>query len=164
MFHTAVMDVIKMQCETDPLPLERKINTDIEEQKLQEGNVSYLQVTGIKTECIDHSSDVKSEMTFDKTHVPIDLSFVKNEVEEENVLKLHMSEIKTECMDHSYDLKAEMTFEESPVPVDFSIMKNEVEDEACDIIKEDKEAELQETAEENEVFTEGHDGRNQDGT
>ncbi|XP_069670109.1 uncharacterized protein [Periplaneta americana] len=124
---SAVMDVIKMEREIDPLALERSNNTDIEEEKPQEGNVLDLKVTGIKTECVDDSYDVKSEMTFDKTDVPIDFVFVKSEVEEGNELDLHVTEIKTECMDHSCDLKSEMTFVESPVPIDSPIIKIEAE-------------------------------------
>ncbi|XP_069670000.1 uncharacterized protein [Periplaneta americana] len=164
MFHTAVMDVIKKERDIDTLALEGSNNTYIGKEKLQEGNVLDLQVTGMKTECMDHSYEVKSEMAFDKSPVPIELSFVKSEVEEGTVLGLHMTEIKTECMDHSYDLKSEMTFEESPVPAGFPVMKSEAEDEACEIHKEQDEVELQVTAEENEVFTEGRDIRNQDGT
>ncbi|XP_069669998.1 zinc finger protein 431-like isoform X8 [Periplaneta americana] len=155
MFHTAVMDVIKKERDIDTLALEGSNNTYIGKEKLQEGNALDLQVTGIKTECMDHGYGVKSEMTFDKTPVPIEVSFVKSDVEEGNELDLHMAEIKTECMDHSYDLKSEMTFEESPVPAGFPVMKSEAEDEACEIHKEQDEVELQVTAEENEVFTEG---------
>ncbi|KAJ4425929.1 hypothetical protein ANN_27555 [Periplaneta americana] len=220
---------------------------------VMEGKLLDLQVTGIKTECMDHSTDVKSEMTFDKTHMPIGISFVKSEVEEEtvaeiktegtdhscdvkseisrvespvpidfpvmkreveryvdysdtgsrrlgnlqmgnltfspynrqassedkitltkshlsisaippelthfgdegNVLDLHMIGVKTECMDHSYDRESETTFEECPVPIHFPIIKSETEDKALNINKEQDEAKLQVTAEENEVFTEG---------
>ncbi|XP_069670097.1 uncharacterized protein PF3D7_1120000-like isoform X8 [Periplaneta americana] len=154
---SAVMDVIKMEREIDTIVLEGINSTDIEEEQLQasrmrEGNVLDVQVAGIKTECMDHSYEVKSKMTFDKTPMPIELCFVKSEVEEENVLDLQMTEIKTECMDHSYDLKSEMRFEVSPVPVYLPIMKSEAEDE---INKVEPEVKLQVTAEENEVFTDG---------
>ncbi|KAJ4425930.1 hypothetical protein ANN_27556 [Periplaneta americana] len=128
-----VMDVFKMEREIGTLALEASNDTDIKEEKLQEGNVLDLQVTGIKTECMDCSYEVKPKMTFDKTHMPIGISFVKNEVDmstvylEGNELDLHMTEIKTECMDHSYDLKSEMTFDESPVPIDFPVVKSEAE-------------------------------------
>ncbi|XP_069670011.1 zinc finger protein 431-like isoform X2 [Periplaneta americana] len=151
----AVMEVIKIEREIDTLAFEGRNNTDIEEMKLQEGNLLDLQVIAIKTECMDHSYEVKPKMTFDKTDVPIDISFAKREIEEGNILDLDMTEIKTECMDQSYDLKSEMTFEEPPVPIDFPVMKSEPEDGACEIHKEQDEVELQVTAGENEVFTEG---------
>ncbi|XP_069670105.1 uncharacterized protein [Periplaneta americana] len=119
----AMMDAIKMGREIDTLALEGSNNTDIEEEKLEEGKILDLQVTGIKTGCMDHSTDVKSEMTFDKTYMPIDISFVKSEVEEENE-----AEIKTESMDHSCGLKSEISHDDSPVPIDFPIMKREVEE------------------------------------
>ncbi|XP_069670015.1 uncharacterized protein [Periplaneta americana] len=156
------MEVIKIEREIDTLAFELSNNTDIEEEKLQEGNVFDVQVTGIKTECVDHSYEVKSKMTFDKTPVPIELCFVKSEVKEGNALDLHMTEIKTECMDHSYGLKSEMTFEESSLPIDFPIMKSEAENEACELNKVGPEVKMQVTAEENEVFTDGCDGSNQD--
>ncbi|KAJ4425927.1 hypothetical protein ANN_27553 [Periplaneta americana] len=128
----------------------------ISEKPNQEGNVLDLKVTGIKTECVDDSYDVKSEVTFDKTDVPIDFVFVKSEVEEGNVLDLHVIEIKTECMDHSYDLKSEMTFVESPVPIDSPIIKIEAEDKVCEINKvEEEEVKIEVTAEENDALTEG---------
>ncbi|XP_069669427.1 uncharacterized protein [Periplaneta americana] len=149
------MDVIKMERELDLLAIERHYNTDIEEQKSlsQQGNVLDLQVTGIKTEYMDHNSDVKAEMTFYDTPVPIVFPIVKSEVEDGNVLDLHVTEIKTECMDRSCDLKSEMTFEEFPVPTDFPIMKSEAEEETLEINKVEKEIRLEVIAEEDEVLS-----------
>ncbi|XP_069690443.1 uncharacterized protein [Periplaneta americana] len=123
------MDVIKMEREIDPLAIEGNNNTDTEELKTlsEEGNRLDLLMTGIKTECMDHNYDVKTEMTFDKSLVSSNFPVLKSEVEEENVLDPHMTEIKSECMDHSYDVKSEMTFDESPVPIDFPIVKNKDE-------------------------------------
>ncbi|XP_069673268.1 uncharacterized protein [Periplaneta americana] len=71
------MDVIKMEREIDPLAIE-------EEKTLSEkGNILDLQLTGIKAECVDHSYDVKTDMTFDETPVPVDFLFMKSEVGEE---------------------------------------------------------------------------------
>ncbi|XP_069669770.1 zinc finger protein 239-like [Periplaneta americana] len=50
----------------------------------EEGNLSHLQVTGIKTECVDQSYDIKSEIKVeDITPVPITFPMVKTEVDEE---------------------------------------------------------------------------------
>ncbi|XP_069669497.1 uncharacterized protein [Periplaneta americana] len=125
------MDMIKVECEIDPLAIEDSNHTDVEEQKplSEEGNVLDLQVTGIKTECVDHSYDVKTEKTVDETAVLIDFPVVKSEVEEGNVLDLHRTEIKAECVNQRYDMKPEITFVEIPVPIDCSIVKNEVQAE-----------------------------------
>ncbi|KAJ4425698.1 hypothetical protein ANN_27894 [Periplaneta americana] len=139
-----MMDVIKMEHEIDPLAIERRNNTDIEEQKplSEERNVLDLQVTGIKTECMDHSYDVKTEMTFDETPVPVHFVVVKSELKCDyycltsshfvNYVSLHYKyrytiELKIDCMDKSYDLKSEMTFDETSVPIDCSIVKSQVE-------------------------------------
>ncbi|XP_069671005.1 uncharacterized protein [Periplaneta americana] len=144
------MDVVKMEPEVDPLAIGININSDINEQKIlcQVGNVLHLQVTGIKTECMDHSYGLNSEMAFDETPVPINFPVMKSEVEvstvyeEGDVLYHRMTQIKMECMDNSY----EMTFDETPVPIDFPIVKYEAEEQACEI-------KLEVTAEEDEVLT-----------
>ncbi|XP_069697194.1 uncharacterized protein [Periplaneta americana] len=132
-----MVEVIKMEREIDLLAIERSNNTDrsiVEEKPLsEERNVLDLQVTGIKTECMDHSCDVKTEMTFDETSMPVDFSVVKSEVEvsavyeEGNVLDLRKTEIKSEYMDQSYGLKSVITSEETSVPIDFAIVKSEFE-------------------------------------
>ncbi|XP_069673198.1 uncharacterized protein [Periplaneta americana] len=118
------MDVIKIKPEIDPLAIERSHNSDIEEQKKlsKVRKILDLQLTEINTKCVDHSYDLKSEITFDETPV------VKSEVEEGDVLYQRMTEIKTEIIDKSYYLKSEMTLDESPVAIDFPIMKSEVEE------------------------------------
>ncbi|XP_069671071.1 uncharacterized protein [Periplaneta americana] len=80
-----VMDVIKMEPGSDPLGIQTSGIADIEEKKplSEEGNLLDLDVTKIKTECIDHRYDVKSEMTYEEAAVPIDFPIVKNEAEEE---------------------------------------------------------------------------------
>ncbi|XP_069669276.1 uncharacterized protein [Periplaneta americana] len=147
------MDVIKMEPDINALHMQ---TSDAEEKSLsEEGNILDLHVTEIKTEYKDHSYDLISEMTVDKTSVPVDFPVMKSEVEEENVLDLHMSEIKTECMVKSYDLKSEITFEETPVPVCFSIMNSEAKEETHELDQVEEEVKLEVTAEEDEVFTEG---------
>ncbi|XP_069672080.1 uncharacterized protein [Periplaneta americana] len=153
-----MMDVFKMEREIGSLAIGRSNNTDVskeEEKPLSEkGNILDLQVTGINTECMDHTYAIKNEMAFGKTPVPIDFMVMKSGAEEENELDLHMTEIKLECIDKSYDLKSEITFDETPVPIDYPIMKNEVEAEEREINKVEEEFKLEVTAEEDEVLTE----------
>ncbi|XP_069673197.1 uncharacterized protein [Periplaneta americana] len=144
------MDVIKIKPEIDPLAIERSHNSDIEEQKKlsKVRKILDLQLTEINTKCVDHSYDLKSEITFDETPV------VKSEVEEGDVLYQRMTEIKTEIIDKSYYLKSEMTLDESPVAIDFPIMKSEVEEEAHELNKVEGEVKLEVTEEEDETLSE----------
>ncbi|XP_069671061.1 zinc finger protein 227-like isoform X3 [Periplaneta americana] len=79
------MDEIKMEPGSDPMGIQTSCIADVEEKTplSQEGNLLDLDVTKIKTECIDHRYDVKSEMTYEEAAVPIDFPIVKNEAEEE---------------------------------------------------------------------------------
>ncbi|KAJ4425874.1 hypothetical protein ANN_27500 [Periplaneta americana] len=133
-----VMDMIKVDCEVDPLA--------IGEQKTlsEEANTSYQHVTEIKMEYNDYSCDLKSEITFRETPV------LKSESEEGNSLGLRVTDIKTECMDHSYDMKPEMAFDVTPVPIDSPIVKREIE-VGVDF---EKEAKLEVTVQEDEVLNE----------
>ncbi|KAJ4425344.1 hypothetical protein ANN_27959 [Periplaneta americana] len=82
-----VMDLIKMEPEDDPLSLLQHDNTHrIEENKAssKEGNLSHLEETGMKTECLDQSYDIKSEIKVeDITPVPISFPMMKTEVDED---------------------------------------------------------------------------------
>ncbi|XP_069669705.1 gastrula zinc finger protein XlCGF17.1-like isoform X2 [Periplaneta americana] len=81
------MDLIKMEPEDDPLSLLQHDNTHrIEENKAssKEENLSHLEETGMKTECLDQSYDIKSEIKVeDTTPVPISFPMVKTEVDED---------------------------------------------------------------------------------
>ncbi|XP_069670402.1 early growth response factor homolog 1-like isoform X8 [Periplaneta americana] len=57
------MDEIKMEPEVDLLGLEPHNTCEIKENTTlsEEGDLSHLQVPGIKTECLDHSYDLTSE-------------------------------------------------------------------------------------------------------
>ncbi|XP_069670852.1 uncharacterized protein [Periplaneta americana] len=80
------MDLIKMEPEVDPLDLQDDKTYILEEKKAssEEGNWSHLEVSGIKTECVDHSYEIKSEMKVeDITPVPIGFAFVKSEVDKD---------------------------------------------------------------------------------
>ncbi|XP_069673307.1 uncharacterized protein [Periplaneta americana] len=104
------MDVIKKEPEIDFLAIKRSNNTDMEDQKpfSEEGNVLDLQVIEIKTECVDHSYDVKTEMTFDETSVQIDFSFVKSEAEEgAHELNTVEEEVKLEIMEEEDEVLTE---------------------------------------------------------
>ncbi|KAJ4425980.1 hypothetical protein ANN_27606 [Periplaneta americana] len=150
-----VMDEIKLEPGTDPIGIQTGGIVDIEEKKplSEEGNLLDLDVTKIKTECLDQGYDVKSEMTFEETAVPIVFPVLKSEAEEGNLLDLDVTKIKTECIDHRYDMKSEIVFEESAVPINFPMLKSEAEEEFCEL-DQVKEVKLQVSAEENEVSTE----------
>ncbi|KAJ4425552.1 hypothetical protein ANN_27747, partial [Periplaneta americana] len=153
-FHKFLMDMFKMEREIDCLEMEGCNNTDIQEQKplSEEGNILDLHITEIKTECKDHSYDLKTEMTFDETLVAIDFPIVKYEAKEENVLDLNMTEIKKECMDKNSDLMSAIP-EETPVP-DFPIVKSEAEEEARELNKVEQDVKLEVTAKDDEIFIE----------
>ncbi|KAJ4425810.1 hypothetical protein ANN_27436 [Periplaneta americana] len=61
----------------------------------QEGNIMDLQV---KTECVDHSYDLNSEIKVEESPVPINFPVLKSEVEESPV------SIKSEVDENSFDL------------------------------------------------------------
>ncbi|KAJ4425464.1 hypothetical protein ANN_28080 [Periplaneta americana] len=86
--HKAMVDVMKMEREIDPLAIGRSNITDIVEGNIlsQEGNLSHLDVTDIKTECMDQSYDIKSKIKVeDTTPVPISFPVVKTEVVEDSL-------------------------------------------------------------------------------
>ncbi|XP_069669767.1 uncharacterized protein [Periplaneta americana] len=78
-------DLMKMEPDSDPLAIETSDNADTEEGKLlsEEGNLLDFHFTAIKTECMDHRYEVKSEMTYEEAAVSVDFPIVKSEAEEE---------------------------------------------------------------------------------
>ncbi|XP_069670168.1 uncharacterized protein [Periplaneta americana] len=106
-FRKFVMDMIKMEPDIDPLAKETSYKTVTEETNSlsQEGSVLYLHSTEIKTECVDRSYDLKSEITFEETPVSIDFPIVKTEIEEE---ALELNRVEEE-------VKLEVTAEEDEV-------------------------------------------------
>ncbi|XP_069670455.1 uncharacterized protein [Periplaneta americana] len=65
-----MMDSIKMEPEVDPLELQEHVTTSELEDKMlssEEGNLMNLQV---KTEYLDHSYDIKSEIKVEDNAVP----------------------------------------------------------------------------------------------
>ncbi|XP_069669626.1 uncharacterized protein [Periplaneta americana] len=104
----AVMDdVMKMEPDSDPLAIETSDNAYTEEGKplSEEGNLLDFHFTEIKTEYIDHTYDVKSEMTFEEAAVSVDFTIVKNEAEENSC----------ELDEVSDEVKPEVTGEENEV-------------------------------------------------
>ncbi|XP_069671291.1 zinc finger protein 239-like [Periplaneta americana] len=81
------MDVIKLEPAVDLLDLQLHDSTyEMEENDplSQEGNSSHLEVTDMKTECVDQSYDIKSEIKVeDTTPLPISFAMVKTEVDED---------------------------------------------------------------------------------
>ncbi|XP_069690433.1 uncharacterized protein [Periplaneta americana] len=81
------MDVLKMEPEVDPLDLQPYDNTyKIEETNTlsKEGNLLHQEVTGMKTECVDQSYNIKSEIKVeDITPVPGSFPVLKSEVGEQ---------------------------------------------------------------------------------
>ncbi|XP_069669943.1 uncharacterized protein [Periplaneta americana] len=92
------MDVIKMEPGSDPMGIQTSGIADIEEKKplSEEGNLLDLDVTKIKTECIDHRYDMKSEIVFEESAMPIDFPMLKNEAEEEFCELDQVKEVKLE--------------------------------------------------------------------
>ncbi|XP_069670541.1 uncharacterized protein [Periplaneta americana] len=77
------MDVIKTEPDVDPLTMQTSDNTDVEVKTplSEDGNSVDRPLTGMKTECMDDSSDVASEMNFEENPVPNSSADVKIEVQ-----------------------------------------------------------------------------------
>ncbi|XP_069669613.1 uncharacterized protein [Periplaneta americana] len=74
-----------MESEVDPLDLHHD-NTYISEENKsssKKGNLPHLEVTGMKTECVDHSYEIKSEIKVEDSAVPTSFAFVKCEVNQQ---------------------------------------------------------------------------------
>ncbi|XP_069671074.1 zinc finger protein 239-like isoform X1 [Periplaneta americana] len=102
-----VMDVIKMEPDSDPLAIQRSDNADAEENKplSEDEKLRDRYMNEIKTECIDHSYDLNSETSFKETSVRIDFPVVKSEAEE---LSCDMAQVKE-------DVKLEAKVEEEEI-------------------------------------------------
>ncbi|KAJ4425715.1 hypothetical protein ANN_27911 [Periplaneta americana] len=99
------------------------------EASSEEGNLSHLQVTDMKTECVDQSYDIKSEIKIeDTTPVPLVFPMVKTEDDERNIGDQHVTGIKEEYEDQTQDLASEIKFEDDPVPISFPVLKHEPEE------------------------------------
>ncbi|XP_069670028.1 uncharacterized protein [Periplaneta americana] len=109
------MDVIKTEPTVDPLAIQTNDNTDVEQEKKkpvsQEGYLSHLEVSDMKTECADLNYDIKTEIEFeDTTTVTISFPMVKSEVDEDlfdvdrvqQELKAEISSKEDEVFPESY--------------------------------------------------------------
>ncbi|XP_069672433.1 uncharacterized protein [Periplaneta americana] len=105
--HSVVMAVIKKEPGVDPLAIQSSYNTDADEKKplSEEGNLLFLHVAGIKTEDVDHSSDLTSEIKVEETAVPTTFVTTKYKSEEE---LCDVDTVKDE-------LKLEVTSEENKI-------------------------------------------------
>ncbi|XP_069705679.1 zinc finger protein ZFP2-like [Periplaneta americana] len=109
------MDVIKTELEEqDPLAID---NTDLEDKKpeSQEWNLSHLEAMAMKTECVDYSYDIKTEIKVEDTPVPISFPMVKTEVDHQ---WWDLDEVKAE-------VKLEVMAEENEVSTEsFAVTQN----------------------------------------
>ncbi|XP_069682571.1 zinc finger protein 22-like isoform X6 [Periplaneta americana] len=97
------MDMIKMEPSIDPLDLHTSDATHTEDKKplLKDGNLLDLHGTGIKTECVDHNSDLLLEIKVDDT-----------------VMKCEAEEQLCELDTVKDELKLEVTAEENEILAD----------------------------------------------
>ncbi|XP_069672938.1 uncharacterized protein [Periplaneta americana] len=73
------MDVIKIEPDADTLGLQPHVDT----YEIGENNTLSEEVTGMKTECVDHSCDLTSQIKVEDTAVAISFPVVKSEVDED---------------------------------------------------------------------------------
>ncbi|KAJ4425703.1 hypothetical protein ANN_27899 [Periplaneta americana] len=112
---TVVMDVIKKEPEVDPLAVHWSDNTDTDEKKplSEERSLLDLHVAGIKTESVDHSYDLTSEIKVEETAVPTNLVTASCGTEEElcdlgsvkDEAKLEVTAEENEILTHSLKIK-----------------------------------------------------------
>ncbi|XP_069670262.1 uncharacterized protein [Periplaneta americana] len=107
------MDMIKMEPVSDPMGVQTSGIAEIEEKKplSEEGNLLDLDVTKIKTECIDHRYKFKSEIVFEESAVPIDFPILKSEAEEEFCELDQVKEVKLEVTAEENEDSTERLFE-----------------------------------------------------
>ncbi|KAJ4425875.1 hypothetical protein ANN_27501 [Periplaneta americana] len=128
--HVFMMDMMNFQPEVDPLSIQRSNDTDLEDTKplSEEGNLLDLHVTGIKTECMEPSYDLKSYVTFDETPESVDFPIVKTEIKEWSCDKSEME----------VEVKLEVTADEDEVLTE-SIAVTNGEDSYDDNIVQDED-------------------------
>ncbi|XP_069670500.1 zinc finger protein 664-like isoform X1 [Periplaneta americana] len=79
-----VMDGMKMDPKVDPLAVQTSDNRNEHKGHLsQDGNLLNVDLSRVKTECVDHSYDVTSEMEFEETPAPFTFAVVKCEAVED---------------------------------------------------------------------------------
>ncbi|KAJ4425505.1 hypothetical protein ANN_27699 [Periplaneta americana] len=100
------MDVIKKESEVDPLAIQWSDEYDTTEKKpvSEKSNILDLQVVGIKTENVDHSCDLTSNIEVEETAVPTNFVTKKCKVENGEVVnnlipgRLHISTREEDAM------------------------------------------------------------------
>ncbi|KAJ4425938.1 hypothetical protein ANN_27564 [Periplaneta americana] len=104
-----VMDVIKMEPGSDPMGIQTSGIADIEEKNplSEEENLLDLDVTKIKTDYIDHGYDMKSEIVFEESAVPIDFPMLKSEAGEEFCELDQVKEVKLEVTAEENEVSTE---------------------------------------------------------
>ncbi|XP_069669849.1 THAP domain-containing protein 3-like isoform X4 [Periplaneta americana] len=115
---TCEMDVIKKEPEVDPLAIQWSDETDTDEKKplSEQVNLLDLHVAGIKTECVDHSYDLKSDFRVEGTPVPTNFVTTKCKAEEE---LCDLDTVKEE-------LKLELKAEDSEILTDRLQLQNSI--------------------------------------
>ncbi|KAJ4425883.1 hypothetical protein ANN_27509 [Periplaneta americana] len=108
----------------------------------QEGNLLDLDVTKIKTECIEHRYDIKSEIVFEESAVPIDFPMLKSEAEEEFCELDQVKEVKLEVTAEENEVLTESRLfvlqEQNFTDQHVTGMKEEYKDKSQDLTTEIK--------------------------
>ncbi|XP_069670403.1 uncharacterized protein [Periplaneta americana] len=134
------MDEIKMEPEVDLLGLEPHNTCEIKENTTlsEEGDLSHLQVPGIKTECLDHSYDLTSEVKVEDTPEPVSFRMMKCEVED-TPQPVSFPIVKSEV-------------ESTPVPITFPMVKSEVDEDSFDLNRLHEEEKVEISSKEDKVL------------
>ncbi|KAJ4425652.1 hypothetical protein ANN_27848 [Periplaneta americana] len=101
-------------------------------ERFPERNLSNLQVGGMKTECMDHSCDLTSDVNVEDTSVPFSFAVVKCEVED------------------------------IPMPISSAVLKSEVDQDLCHLNRVQEEQKMEASSEEDEVFSERKEKKSDD--
>ncbi|XP_069669869.1 uncharacterized protein [Periplaneta americana] len=121
------MDAIKIEPEADPLGLQPHDSThETEDNKalLEERNLLNLQVEGMKTECVNHSCDLTSDINVEDTPMPFSFAAVKCEVED------------------------------TPVGISSPVLKSEVDEDLFHLDRVKREQKVEVSSQEDEVLSE----------
>ncbi|XP_069673239.1 uncharacterized protein [Periplaneta americana] len=102
------LDSIKMEPEVDPLDLQHDNTYSLEDNKssLEEGNLSHLEVTGMKASYVDQTYEIKSEIKVEDSPLPVSIAFVKCEIDED-LLDVNKQEQKAEVSSEEDEMLTE---------------------------------------------------------
>ncbi|XP_069670429.1 uncharacterized protein [Periplaneta americana] len=121
------MDEIKMEPEVDLFGLQRHDSTCEKRENAdlsEDGNLSHLEVAGIKAEFVDRYYDLTSEIKVEDTPQPFSFPKVKAEVES------------------------------TPVPITSPMVKSEVDEDPLDLDRVQQEEKVEVTSKEDEFLLE----------